>query len=142
MKCDVMSILLSKELLNELELTKGKNCLIFVILNGSSQWIESMVEKNGFRIYKVNLNKEDSLFKLVDILLKWSETEKNTIYFVYGMVNQAPDILDYLNLHRDFLYDIKRPILVLGSEHDIVEITIHAPDLFRFRSRTYDFSKG
>lgn len=73
--------------------------------------------------------------------MKWKETEENIIYFVYGMINQAPEILSYLNLHRDFLYDIKRPIIILGSMYDIQRIATLAPDLWRFRSRTYDFSK-
>ena len=141
MKCGIMSIQLLKELLSELELAKGKNCLIFVIVDGSSSQIENEVEQNGFEIYTINLRKEDTLFKLVNILLKWEETEENTIYFVYGMVNQAPEILSYPNLHRDFLYDIKRPVLVLGSTYDMHEIFTLAPDLWRFRSRTYDFSK-
>ncbi|KYK34518.1 MAG: hypothetical protein AYK19_11950 [Theionarchaea archaeon DG-70-1] len=131
---------LLKELLNELELTKGKNCLIFIILNGSSSWIEDRIEEDGFEIYRVNLSREDMLFKLVDILLKWRETEENIVYFVQGIMNQAPEILSYLNLHRDFLYDIKRPIIVLGSKYDMNGVFTLAPDLWRFRSRTYDFS--
>ncbi len=137
----MMSTRLLKELLNELELAKGKNCLIFLIVDGSSSQIENEVEQNGFEICRISLSREDTLFKLVDILLKWKETEENTIYFAYGIMNQAPEILSYLNLHRDFLYDIKRPILVLGSTYDMYEIFTLAPDLWRFQSRTYDFSK-
>ena len=140
MKCGMMFTQLLKELLNELELTKGKNCLIFIILNGSSSWIEDRIEEDGFEIYRVNLSREDMLFKLVDILLKWRETEENIVYFVQGIMNQAPEILSYLNLHRDFLYDIKRPIIVLGSKYDMNGVFTLAPDLWRFRSRTYDFS--
>ena len=141
MKCGMMSTQLLKELLNELELTKGKNCLFFIILDGSGSWIEDRVEENGFEIDRIFLAKEDSLFKLVDILLKWKETAENTVYFVYGMMNQAPEILSYLNLHRDFLYDIKRPLIILGNIYDMQGIHTHAPDLWRFRSRTYDFSQ-
>jgi hypothetical protein len=87
------------------------------------------------------LSNKDTLFKLVKILLKWRETEENTIYFIYGIMNQSPEILSYLNLHRDFLYDIKRPVIVLGSNYDMHGIFTHPPDLWRFRSRTYDFSE-
>jgi tetratricopeptide (TPR) repeat protein len=132
---------LLKEFLNELELTKGRNCLLSVIVDGSSGWIEDKVEEHGFTVYRIDLSKKDRLFKLVDILLKWKETGENTVYFVYGMMNQAPDILTYLNLHRDFLYDIKRPIVVVGSMYDMHAISALAPDLWRFRSRTYDFSE-
>ena len=132
---------LLKELLNELELTKGKNCLFFIILDGPGSWIEDKVKENGFKIDGIFLEKEDSLFKLVNILLRWKETEENTIYFVYGLMNQAPDILSYLNLHRDFLYDIKRPLIILGNIYDMQGIHTLAPDLWRFRSRTYDFSQ-
>lgn len=127
--------------MNELELAEGKNCLIFVIVDGSSKWIEYRVEEDGFKMYRINLSRSDRLFKLVEILLKWGETEENTVYFVYGIMNQAPDILGYLNLHRDFLYDIKRPVIVVGNMHDMHGISTLAPDLWRFRSRTYDFSR-
>lgn len=136
-----MSVQLLKELLHELDLAKGKNCLFFVIVDGSHQLIEERVKEHGFTIYEVVLRGGDRLFKLVDILLNWGETEENTLYFVYGIINQAPDILSYLNLHRDFLFDIKRPILILGNMYEMHEIATHAPDLWRFRSRTYDFSK-
>jgi len=37
-------------------------------------------------------------------------------------------------------FDIKRPVVVVGSEYEIKEIQRHAPDWFRFRfrSRTYE----
>ncbi len=135
----MMSIQSLKEFLTELELSKGKDNVIFVALAGSSKWIEREVEKNGFEILRVALSKDDSLFKLVDTLLKWRDTGENAVYFVYGMSNQFPEILSYLNLHRDFLYDVKRPVIVIGSEYEIVEIATNAPDLWRFRNRTFDF---
>jgi len=128
-----------KGFLTELELSKGKDNLIFVTLAGSPKWIEKEVERNGFEILRVELKKDDSLFKLVDVLLKWRNTGENTVYFVYGMSNQFPEILSYLNLHRDFLYDVKRPVVVIGSEHEVREIAKNAPDLWRFRNRTFDF---
>lgn len=88
MKREMMSTPLLKEFLNELELAKGKNCLFFVIRNGSSDWIEEKVEENGFKICRIELNKEDRLRKLVDILLDFDETEEHTVYFVYGLMNQ------------------------------------------------------
>lgn len=112
----MMSIQSLKGFLTELELSKGKDNLIFVALDGSSKWIEREVEKNGFEILRVELSKGDSLFKLVDVLLKWRDMEGNTVYFVYGISNQFPEILSYLNLHRDFLYDVKRPVVVILLE--------------------------
>jgi hypothetical protein len=134
-----MSTQLLKEFLNELELAKGKNCLFFVIPNGLSDWIEEKVEENGFNIFKIELSKEDKLRRLVYILLDFDEIEENTIYFVYGLINQAPEILSYLNLHKGFLRDIKRPVVVLGSTYEMNTISVLAPDLWRFRGRTYDF---
>ncbi len=132
---------LLREFLNEFQLAKGKNCLIFVILDGLPHTLEEKVKESGFEIYSIILHKEDNLFKLVDILLKWNGTGENVVYFVHGIMDQAPEILSYLNLHRDFLYDVKRPIVILGSRCDMNEISTFAPDLWRFRSRTYDFSK-
>ncbi len=44
--------------------------------------------------------------------------------------------------YRDLFFDIKRPVVVVGSEYEIKEIQRHAPDWFRFRfrfrSRTYE----
>jgi len=134
-----MSIQLLKGFLTELELSKGKDNLIFVTLAGSPEWLEKEVAKDRFEILRVELSKDDSLFKLVDVLLKWRDTEENTVYFIYGMSNQFPEILSYLNLHRDFLFDVKRPVIVMGSEYEIREIANNAPDLWRFRNRTFDF---
>ncbi|NQE52385.1 Photosystem I assembly protein Ycf3, partial [ANME-1 cluster archaeon GoMg3.2] len=134
-----MSIQLLKGFLTELELSKGKDNLIFVTLAGSPEWLEREVAGDGFEILRVELSKDDSLFKLVDVLLKWRDTGDNTVYFIYGMSNQFPEILSYLNLHRDFLFDVKRPVIVMGSEYEIREIATNAPDLWRFRNRTFDF---
>lgn len=134
-----MSIQLLKGFLTELELSKGKDNLIFVVFAGSPEWLEREVAGDGFEILRVELSKDDSLFKLVDVLLKWRDTEENTVYFIYGMSNQFPEILSYLNLHRDFLFDVKRPVIVMGSEYEIREIANNAPDLWRFRNRTFDF---
>lgn len=94
---------LLREFLNELQLAKGKNCLIFVIIDGLPHTLEEKAKESGFEIYSIILHKEDNLFKLVDILLKWNGTGENVVYFVHGIMDQAPDILSYLNLHRDFL---------------------------------------
>jgi tetratricopeptide (TPR) repeat protein len=134
-----MSIQLLKGFLTELELSKGKDNLIFVTLAGSPEWLEREVEGAEFEILRVELSKDDSLFKLVDVLLKWEDTGENAVYFVYGMSNQFPEILSYLNLHRDFLFDIKRPVVIIGDEYEIREIATNAPDLWRFRNRTFDF---
>jgi tetratricopeptide (TPR) repeat protein len=134
-----MSIQLLKGFLTELELSKGNDNLIFVVFAGSPEWLEREVAGDGFEILRVVLSKDDSLFKLVDVLLKWRDTEENTVYFIYGMSNQFPEILSYLNLHRDFLFDVKRPVIVMGSEYEIREIANNAPDLWRFRNRTFDF---
>jgi tetratricopeptide (TPR) repeat protein len=134
-----MSIQLLKGFLTELELSKGKDNLIFVVFAGSPEWLEREVAGNGFEILRVELSKDDSLFKLVDVLLKWEDTGENAVYFVYGMSNQFPEILSYLNLHRDFLFDIKRPVVIIGDEYENREIANNAPDLWRFRNRTFDF---
>ena len=134
-----MSIQLLKGFLTELELSKGKDNLIFVVFAGSPEWLEREVAGDGFEILRVELSKDDSLFKLVDVLLKWRDTEENTVYFVYGISNQFPEILSYLNLHRDFLFDVKRPVIIIGDEYAIREIATNAPDLWRFRNRTFDF---
>ena len=134
-----MSIQLLKGFLTELELSKGKDNLIFVVFAGSPEWLEREVAGDGFEILRVELSKDDSLFKLVDLLLKWRDTEENTVYFVYGISNQFPEILSYLNLHRDFLFDVKRPVIIIGDEYAIREIATNAPDLWRFRNRTFDF---
>ncbi|MGB7000555.1 MAG: tetratricopeptide repeat protein, partial [Halobacteriota archaeon] len=134
-----MSIQLLKGFLTELELSKGKDNLIFVTLAGSPEWLEKEVAKDRFEILRVELSKDDSLFKLVDVLLKWEDTVENAVYFVYGMSNQFPEILSYLNLHRDFLFDIKRPVVIIGDKYEIREIATNAPDLWRFRNRTFDF---
>jgi len=98
----MMPIQSLKGFLTELELSKGKDNLIFVTLAGSPEWIEREVEKSGFAIFHVDLSKDDSLFKLVDVLLKWRDTEENTVYFVYGISKQFPENL-FSALHYLYL---------------------------------------
>jgi len=112
----MMSIQSLKGFLTELELSRETDNIIFVVFAGSSEWLEREVGGAGF-----------------------GDTEENTVYFIYGMSNQFPEILSYLNLHRDFLFDVKRPVIVMGSEYEIREIANNAPDLWRFRNRTFDF---
>ena len=127
----------SKEFLNELKLAKGANCLIFIIASKPEAFVKE-VESLGLSVIRIHLIKDTNL---LEVLLDWDQTDENTVYFVDGIRNQFPWILGYLNLHRDIFYDIKRPVAIFGSEYEITEITKYAPDLWRFRSRTYDFSE-
>nr|QNO43339.1 cell division coordinator CpoB [Methanosarcinales archaeon ANME-2c ERB4] len=124
-----------KEFLNELRLAKGRNCLIFAIAANSEEFVEQ-AESYDLHVNEIHLNEN---INLLEVLSDWEETSEDTVYFVEGVRNQFPWILGYLNLHRDIFYEIKRPVVIFGSEYEITEITKYAPDLWRFRSRTYDF---
>ena len=126
-----------RELLNELKLAKGKNCLIFAISERPAR-LEELIEPDGFDVREISLKGKDNL---LEMLLTWNETTENTIYVVHGIGNQFPWVLPYINLHRDLFFDIKRPVVVVGSEYEIMEIQKHAPDWFRFRSRTYELKE-
>jgi len=123
--------------LNELKLAKGRNCLIFAIADNSEEFVEQ-VSSSGLHVDEIHLNGN---INLLDVLSDWEETDGNTVYFVEGVRSQFPWVLGYLNLHRDIFYEIKRPVVIFGSEYEITEITRYAPDLWRFRSRTYDFTE-
>jgi tetratricopeptide (TPR) repeat protein len=123
-----------RELLNELKLAKGKNCLIFAI-SGQPARLKGLIASNGFDVRELHLKGGENL---LEMLLEWRETTEHTVYLVYGIANQFPWVLPYVNLHRDLFFDIKRPVVVAGSEYEIKEIQRHAPDWFRFRSRTYE----
>ena len=127
----------SKEFLNELRLAKGRNCLIFAIAANSEEFVE-WVESYDLHVNEIQLNGD---INLLEVLSNWEETSEDTVYFVEGVRSQFPWILGYLNLHRDIFYEIKRPVVIFGSEYEITEITRYAPDLWRFRSRTYDFTE-
>ena len=127
-----------KELLNELKLAEGKNCLLFVILDKSQNDLIEIIEPRGFKVNRIYLEKE---VNLLELLIKWEETPENTVYLAHGLSNQFLWVLGYLNLHRDLFYDIKRPVIISGSEYEIGEIARYAPDLWRFRSRTYDLTE-
>ena len=126
-----------KEFLNELRLAKGRNCLIFAIAANSEEFVEQ-AESCDLHVNEIHLNGN---INLLEVLSDWGETSESTVYFVEGVRNQFPWILGYLNLHRDLFYEIKRPVVIFGSEYEITEITRYAPDLWRFRSRTYDFTE-
>ena len=127
-----------KELLNELKLARGKNCLIFIISRRPAR-LKELIASKGFDVREIYLRGRDNLLAM---LLTWNETTENTLYLVHGIGNQFPWVLPYLNLHRDLFFDIKRPIVVVGNEYEIKEIQKHAPDWFRFRSRTYELKEG
>jgi len=126
-----------KEFLNELRLAKGKNCLIFAIAANSEEFVVQ-VESYDLHVNEIHLNGN---INLLEVLSNWKKTSEDTVYFVEGIHNQFPRILGYLNLHRDLFYEIKRPIVIFGSEYEITEIAKYAPDLWRFRSRTYNFTE-
>ena len=126
-----------RELLNELKLAKGKNCLIFAISERPVR-LKELIESDSFDVREIYLEGKDNL---LEMLLTWDETTENTIYVVHGIGNQFPWVLPYINLHRDLFFDIKRPVVVVGSEYEVKEIQKHAPDWFRFRSRTYELKE-
>jgi len=99
---------------------------------------ELIASSDGFEVREIYLKGRENL---LEMLLKWKESSENTIYFVHGIGNQFPWVLPYLNLHRDLFFDIKRPVVVVGNEYEIKEIQKHAPDWFRFRSRTYELKE-
>ena len=128
---------LLKELLNELKLARGKNCLIFAI-SGQPARLKEAIESANFEVSEIYLKGNENL---LEILLGWKDTAENCVYLVHGIGNQFPWVLPYINLHRDLFFDIKRPVVVAVNEYEIREIQKHAPDWFRFRSRTYELKE-
>ncbi|MCK4458814.1 MAG: tetratricopeptide repeat protein [Methanosarcinales archaeon] len=111
--------------------------MIFAIADNSEEFVEQ-VESSGLHVNEIHLNGN---INLLEVLSDWGGTSEDTVYFVEGVRSQFPWVLGYLNLHRDIFYEIKRPVVIFGSEYEITEITKYAPDLWRFRSRTYDFTE-
>lgn len=124
------------EFINELILSKGKNCLIFVVTDSARDLIER-IGSNEIEIIEIHITRNENP---LETLIKWNDSNKNTVYAVHGMKSAFPEILGYLNLHRDLFYDIKRPVVIMGSDHEISEIARYAPDFWRFRRSTYDFT--
>jgi len=137
---------LLKELLNELKLARGKNCLIFAI-SGQPARLKEAIESANFEVREIYLPYRPTFYtlkegeNLLEILLRWKDTAENCVYLVHGIGNQFPWVLPYINLHRDLFFDIKRPVVVAVNEYEIREIQKHAPDWFRFRSRTYELKE-
>jgi len=128
---------LLKELLNESKLARGKNCLIFAI-SGQPARLKEAIESANFEVSEIYLKGNENL---LEILSGWKDTAENCVYLVHGIGNQFPWVLPYINLHRDLFFDIKRPVVVAVNEYEIREIQKHAPDWFRFRSRTYELKE-
>ncbi len=118
-------------------MAKGKNSLIFALGTSHSE-ITRLIESLGLEAYEIDLRVEGRRF--LKILYRWEETSENTVYLAHDISSQFPWILVYINLHRDLLYDIKRPVVMIVSLYEIITIQKNAPDFYRFRSRTYDFS--
>ncbi|MDF0591042.1 tetratricopeptide repeat protein [Candidatus Methanocrinis natronophilus] len=129
------STLPSRELLNELKLAKSKNSLIFAITE-DRDGLSQLLKSNNFDVRLIDLRDNGNLLQM---LVDWKDTPDNAVYLIYGISSQFPSVLGYLNLHRDILSQIKRPVLMAVSEYEIREIQKHAPDLYRYRSRTYNF---
>jgi hypothetical protein len=83
-----------RELLNELKLAKGKNCLIFAISERPAR-LEELIASNGFDVREIYLEGKENL---LEMLLHWNDTTENTIYVVHGIGNQFPWVLPYINL--------------------------------------------
>ncbi|HPE63723.1 MAG TPA: tetratricopeptide repeat protein, partial [Methanothrix sp.] len=128
------STLPSRELLNELKLAEGKNSLIFAITE-DREGLSQLLKSNNFDIRSIDLRDNGNLFQM---LVEWEHTPNNAVFLIYGISSQFPSVLGYLNLHRDLFYHIKRPVLMALSEYELREIQKHAPDLYRYRSRTYN----
>jgi len=120
-----------------LKLARGKNCLIFVISEQPAR-LKEAIESANFEVREIYLKDNENL---LEMLLRWKDTAENCVYLVHGIGNQFPWVLPYINLHRDLFFDVKRPIVVVVNEYEIREIQKHAPDWFRFRSRTYELKE-
>jgi len=135
-----------EELLNALKLGKGKNLLLFAI-SEQPERLKRAIESSNFLVKDVNLpyRPDFRILKegenLLEILSQWEDTPENCVYLVYGIKNQFPWILPYINLHRELFPDVKRPIVVVVNEYEIREIQKHAPDWFKFESGEYVFTK-
>lgn len=126
-----------QEFLNELRLAEGNNCLLFVVAS-SPEDLEQQMKDQGLNVELVEIGRNTNP---LETLVEWATTSKETVYLLSLSPHQQLQMLGYLNLHRDLFADIKRPVVIAGGKHDIKEMSRYAPDLYRFRSRTYDLTK-
>ncbi|HID72124.1 MAG TPA: hypothetical protein EYP29_05205, partial [Thermoplasmata archaeon] len=131
-----------KKLLNELKLAKGLNSLVVVELEveGFFENVKRLIKEFrdvGFEVISLNLSQVSKPLKEI---VNWKKTPKNALYFIFNLGRQFLHILTDLNIHRDLLADVKRPVVVAGTKHELGEIAKYAPDFWRFRSGSYKIS--
>ncbi|MFQ6084641.1 MAG: hypothetical protein ACE5WD_14980, partial [Candidatus Aminicenantia bacterium] len=132
-----------KELVTELRISKGNNTLIFIVTDERTK--KELYKKliKELNILKVQIEaihlseKNKNLPSILDSI--WKDTPENTVFFVDGIENAFPEILGYLNLHREIFYEVKRPVVIWCSDYWLNEIAKKAPDFWDFRSNVYEF---
>ncbi|HID27488.1 MAG TPA: hypothetical protein EYP22_06665 [Methanosarcinales archaeon] len=130
-----------KELVTELRISKGNNTLIFIVTDERTkkELYEKLIkELNILKIKAIHLSeKNKNLPAILDSI--WKDTPENTVFFVDGIENAFPEILGYLNLHREIFYEVKRPVVIWCRDYWLNEIAKKAPDFWDFRSNVYEF---
>ncbi len=133
-------------LINELKLAKGKGAIIFITCE--NYMIDEFKEK-------LNAALKD-IVKFEDIFLSSESFEKkylpgilynrkvegineNVVFNIFGFEKARPEIYGYIQLHRETIAGINRPILIWVPEYVFKEIPLKAPDFYRFRSSVYRF---
>ena len=130
---------------NELKLAKGRGAIIFIVYDKrqakeiKDRLINDLPE---ITFEDVNLFPESFETKYLPGILyekKIKGIGENVVFNVFGFEDAVPEIYGFVQIHRETIAEIERPILLWVPEYIFKEIPLKAPDFYRFRSSVYWF---
>ncbi|CEG11502.1 hypothetical protein MSIBF_A1490001 [groundwater metagenome] len=133
-------------LINELKLAKGKGAIIFIACENYR--IDEFKEKlntalkDAIKFEDIFLSSESFEKKYLPGILydrKVEGIDENVVFNVFGFEKARLEIYGYIQLHRETIAGINRPLLIWVPEYVFKEIPLKAPDFYRFRSSVYWF---
>jgi tetratricopeptide (TPR) repeat protein len=134
-----------QKLENELRIAKGSGAIIFIVCEKykikeiKDKLINDLPE---IRFEDINLSSESFETKYLPGILHEKNIKginKNVVFNVFGFENAIPEIYGFIQIHRETIAGIKRPILLWVPEYIFKEIPLKASDFYRVRSNVYWF---
>jgi len=120
-----------------LVLNSAENGVILLIEYGSislkNRIIKGLEEKTNFSFYNIILDKKNK--NLPAIVNECSESKKineDTVILVHNIETAMPEIIGYLNWHREIFLNLRTKTVIFCPIYIIDEILVHAPDFYRF----------
>ena len=135
------------KLKNEIKLAKGNGAIIFIVCE---RWqVDEIKGKlindlSEIKFEDITLSPESFSTKYLPSILyekKVKGIPENVVFNIFGFEKAVPEIYGFVQVHRETIAGIERPILFWVPEYIFKEIPLKTPDFYRFRSSVYWFAE-